>query len=52
MSQILSALSKRTTGRRAVRFLTFSPSDPYSSNVGRSAIPDRNSTCTPSTNEE
>lgn len=41
-----------TTGRREVRFLTSSLLNPYLNNAGRSAAPDRNSTCTPSAETE
>lgn len=34
-----------TTGRRVIRFLTFSPLNLYSNSVGRSAILNRNSIC-------
>lgn len=37
-----------TTGRRAVRFLTFSLLNPYSNSAGRSARPNRSSICIPS----
>lgn len=40
-----------TTGRRAVRFLTFSLLNPYSNSAGRSARLNRSSICIPSAKE-